>query len=68
MIDISKDEIIALMTSSLSEDEWAANCDKVKAACRDGRITDLSGHYPSWWYAEIVMSGLMARVSKGFRS
>ena len=43
----------ALMSSSKSEQEWNANCDKVKAA---------NNGYPSFWYAEIVMSGLMAKT------
>lgn len=52
---MSQDEVIALMESSKSRDEWNANADIVKASC---------GGYPSWWYAVIVLSGLLGRVSR----
>ena len=43
----------SLMTTSKNEKEWNENCDKVKAANND---------YPRFWYAEIVLSGLLGRV------
>ena len=43
----------ALMESSASESEWNANCDKVKKA---------NGGYPDFWYALIVLSGLVGKV------
>jgi hypothetical protein len=46
----------ALMESSRSEEEWSANCDKVKASH--------GGQYPDWWYVSIIMSGLLGRVRK----
>lgn len=46
-------EVKELMRSSKNEQEWNANCDKVKAAC---------GGYPDWWYGEIVLSGLVNEV------
>lgn len=42
-----------LMKSSKDEQEWNANCDKVKAA---------NGGYPGFWFPAIVMSGLMDRT------
>ena len=51
---MEKQEVIALMESSKSDEEWNANCDKVKKAY---------GGYPDYWYAEIVLSGLCDRVS-----
>ena len=51
---MDKQEVVNLMKSSKSENEWDANCDKVKAAC-DG--------YPDFWYSNIVMSGLFNDVS-----
>ncbi len=47
---MEKQEIIDLMSSSKNSKEWNENCDKVK---RDNK-----GDYPSWWYSEIVLSGL----------
>lgn len=42
-------EVIKLMESSQSEDEWNANCDKVKKA---------NDRYPDFWYSAIVLSGV----------
>jgi len=50
---MKQQEVIDLMKSSKSEKEWNANCDKVKKIC-DG--------YPDFWYATIVMSGLVNEV------
>lgn len=52
---MSQDQVASLMKSSNSEEEWNTNCDKVKAA--------FGGDYPSWWFATIVMSGLLAQCS-----
>jgi len=46
---MNEEQVTKLMRSSKNESEWNANCDKVKAAC---------GGYPSFWYTEIIMSGL----------
>lgn len=43
----------SLMASSKNEEEWNENCDKVKAA---------NGDYPRFWYAEIILSGLLGGV------
>ena len=53
----TRDGVLALMESSKSEAEWNANCDRVKAA---------NGGYPDFWYATIVESGVLARVSATF--
>lgn len=45
--------VVSLMESSKSEDEWNANCDKVKVAHKG---------YPNWWYKEIMMSGVAAKT------
>lgn len=50
---MTKEEVITLMKSSKNENEWDQNCDKVKAAFDS---------YPEWWYAEIVLSGIMWQV------
>ena len=44
-------EVIKLMESSQSAEEWNANCDKVKKA---------NGGYPDFWYTSIVLSGVFA--------
>lgn len=55
---MERNEVIELMKSSKNEQEWNANCDKVKAA--------YSGNYPQWWYSTIIMSGLLSRVSRNW--
>ncbi len=52
-----KENVKTLMASSKSEREWNANADKVKAA---------NNGYPNWWYAEIVLSGLMSKTVAKF--
>jgi hypothetical protein len=54
---MDKLEVITLMESSKSENEWNNNCGKVKEACNG---------YPDYWYREIIMSGLCDRVSSRF--
>ncbi len=49
---MSREEVVALMESSASEDEWNRNCDKVQAA--------FDNDYPEFWYAAIVLSGLLS--------
>jgi len=50
------DEVRALMESSRSQAEWDANCDRVKAVH--------GGEYPDFWFAAVIMSGLLGRVSQ----
>ncbi len=52
---MTQDEVILLMDSSKSEEQWNANCDRVKEAH--------GGQYPNYWFMSIVVSGLMTRVS-----
>lgn len=47
-------EVVALMRSSKNEQEWAANCDTVKAI--------LDGQYPDFWFKAIIQSGLINEV------
>lgn len=56
---MEQEEVVALMESSRSEDEWDTNCSKVKKAC---------GGYPSFWYSAIVASGLADRIAKSYGS
>ena len=55
---MEKQEVIDLMKSSKSEQEWNANCDKVKKAERAKTGAD----YPEWWFYEIILSGLLNQV------
>ena len=59
------ESVIELMSSSKSESEWNANCDKVKAAnqVRDTRTGELVDAYPAFWFSTVVLSGLMSEVS-----
>lgn len=54
---MTKEQVIALMKSANSEQDWNKKCDQVKAAC--------SG-YPDFWYKEIVLSGLANKVASSF--
>lgn len=47
------------MRSSKNETEWNNNCDTVKGANNNG--------YPSWWYAEIIMSGIYSETAKNWK-
>lgn len=51
---MSEDEVIKLMKSSKTEKEWNDNCDKVKDA--------FGGNYPSFWFFEILLSGLANEI------
>lgn len=51
------EQVKSLMESSQTEEEWNANCDRVKGA-HDG--------YPSFWFSEIIQSGLASRVFSRF--
>lgn len=53
-----KEAVIASMELSKSEAEWNANARKAKRT--------YGGRYPSWWYKEIVQSGLCGRVAAGW--
>ena len=50
---MTEKEVLELMKSSKSEDEWNKNCDAVKRAC---------GGYPDFWYATIMLSGVARGV------
>jgi|GEM_PF-4989894 len=60
LFDLLKDTypekaVVQFMTNSDSEDNWNDRCDVVK---------DRFGGYPSFWYPEIVLSGVMSRTSR----
>lgn len=50
-------DVIELMESSQTEQEWNKNCDKVKEVCNG---------YPDFWNAAIVVSGLAGRKQMYF--
>lgn len=50
---MSRDELLDIMGSSRSPEEWNANCDKVKEKC---------GGYPLIWYETIIASGFTNKV------
>ena len=47
---MSEQEVVDLMKSSNSEDEWTTNCDVVK---------EKFGGYPDFWYTATIASGLV---------
>jgi hypothetical protein len=55
--NVNKQEVVDLMKSSKSEQEWNDNADKVKAAC---------GGYPDFWFGAIVLSGVMTKTLASF--
>ena len=52
---MTEQEVVELMKSSNSADEWNANCDKVKKACAG---------YPSFWWPAIMQSGVATETAK----
>jgi hypothetical protein len=50
---MSESEVVDLMASSKSVEEWNTNCNKVKASCNG---------YPSFWYSAVILSGLADRI------
>ena len=54
---MNQQEVVNLMGSSISEKAWNSNCDKVKKSC---------GGYPDFWFAAIVISGLMQKTIQKF--
>lgn len=51
---MDKNEVLTLMKSSESKEQWNANCDRVKAMH--------NGSYPDYWYQEAILSGLIDDV------
>ena len=51
---MNEQQVIDLMESSQTSQEWSDNCDKVKAAC--------GGNYPSFWWPVMKLSGRMDKI------
>jgi hypothetical protein len=47
---MTKAQVIDLMQSSQTVQDWNKNADTVKAA--------FNGDYPNWWYEAIIISGV----------
>ncbi len=56
---MSKDEILTKLKATRSEDEWDNLCDEVKEYTKDLPPEQRSGQYPSWWFKEVIASGLI---------
>lgn len=54
---MDKEQVIKLMESSKTQEEWNNNCDLVKGRCEG---------YPEYWFKEIIQSGLASRVLARF--
>jgi len=52
---MTQDEVIVLMESCQTADDWRTRCDYVKA--------QHDGGYPDFWYDAIIRSGLGDRVA-----
>ena len=53
---MSEEEVVALMKSSRSDDEWNANAARVKAA--------YGGRYPAFWFPAIMLSGVAEETAQ----
>ena len=51
---MNEEQVVELMASSTSANEWSANADTVKSVC---------GGYPGFWWRAIIQSGLGDRVA-----
>lgn len=59
-LDLTRvNDVVTLMKSSKSEEEWNDNCDKVKATN--------GGDYPDFWFYSIILSGVLNSVSSTWR-
>lgn len=52
---MSRQEVVSLMSSSASSQEWNTNADKVKQS--------YGGGYPDFWFAAIILSGVYNATS-----
>jgi hypothetical protein len=52
---MTESEVLDLMWSSKSEQEWNANCDHIKKLH--------GGAYPSFWFENIIRSGVLKKVA-----
>lgn len=57
---MTEQEVVSLMSSSTSEDEWNDNCDRVKAA--------FGNDYPDWWYGKVIASGVHGKTVAGWEA
>lgn len=55
---MTEDQVVNLMKSSKSEQEWNSNCDKVKKA--------FGGDYPDFWFKSIILSGVGQETARNF--
>jgi len=55
---MTKNQVIAMMRDTKSEEEWNANVEKVKT-CFNGKL-------PPFWMAEIIMSGIAEKAMKSW--
>ncbi len=55
---MTREEVVDLMKSSRSGDDWDANCVVVKAAH--------DGYYPRYWFEAFLESGLAREIMAGF--
>jgi len=54
---MTEQEVVALMKSSKSKEEWSKNADAVIAACKG---------YPSFWFSAIILSGVTKETAAKF--
>jgi hypothetical protein len=54
---MNEEQVVALMSSAVSSQDWNNKCDEVKRACNG---------YPNFWFGSIIQSGLAREVMSKF--
>ena len=52
---MTEEQVVELMKSSKSGEEWDANCEKVKEA--------FGGDYPTFWYSALIASDVPEEIA-----
>ena len=56
-----KSEFLSRLQNAKDEAEWTAICEEVK------KDYNFKNSFPSWWYPEIILTGLASEKAKLFR-
>lgn len=59
---MTEQQVVDLMLSSKTEEEWNQNCDTVKRAFPNRGRPD----YPPFWFKAIILSGILTKKSQEF--
>ena len=62
----SRERFLDRLKECRSATEWNSVCDDVKDYATLLLDSERDGHYPKWWFPDVILSGLMANVSKNW--